>query len=503
MKKNYILFICFILPLLSSSQDRGNIWCFGDSAGIDFNNLNNPIPINTGLRTRGSCASISDTTGNLLFYAGDRTNTAGDYTTLVYNNEHNVMPNGDSIVGEGWYNEIIILPMPENDSIFFLFVISTALGPGGLYYSIINMNADSGRGNVISKNNQLQIFSIVDCLNAIKHGNGRDWWLMFRRYDGTNTTTNNEFYSYLISPNGITNFQMQQVGSLANTGLGQLKFNSTGDRMVFNSFKGTLELFEFDRCTGVISNSQVIFLENSGPPWPARWSSEFSPDGNYLYVCNNPDSTFLYQYDLNSTNISSSQILLWMIPKEIQRNSGGLLKLGPNNKIYFSSVYYNGFFPYPYPDSVYNMYNMNLGVIHFPDSLGTLCDFQPYSFYLGGKRTYWGLPNNPDYDMPALTGSPCDSLTSISDIPISSEAELFVYYASDWQTAFINANKIKGTNYHLEVFDLLGKSIFRESGKMIPPYYTKNLNCAGFAKGMYVVNLVTNKEKITKRFIVQ
>jgi hypothetical protein len=146
---------------------------------------------------------------------------------------------------------------------------------------------------------------------------------------------------------------------------------------------------------------------------------------------------------------------------------------------------------------------MNLSVINTPDSLGISCDLQPFSFSLGGQRSYAGLPNNPDYDMPALSGSPCDSLTSISETSTFSDPELLVYYASDWQTAFINANKLKGTTYHLEVFDLLGKSIFRESGKMIPPYFTKNLNCTGFAKGMYVVNLVTNKEKMTKRFIVQ
>ncbi|MBL0341878.1 MAG: hypothetical protein IPP71_13625 [Bacteroidetes bacterium] len=58
-------------------------------------------------------------------------------------------------------------------------------------------------------------------------------------------------------------------------------------------------------------------------------------------------------------------------------------------------------FPYPYPD-IYNMYNMNLSVINQPDSLGATCDFQPYSFYLGGKRTYVGLPNNPDYELGPL-----------------------------------------------------------------------------------------------------
>ena len=52
----------------SYSQNRNNIWCFGDSAGIDFNQTV-AAPINTNLDTRGSCTSIADSTGNLLFYA--------------------------------------------------------------------------------------------------------------------------------------------------------------------------------------------------------------------------------------------------------------------------------------------------------------------------------------------------------------------------------------------------------------------------------------------------
>src|SRR5215216_1283827 len=102
-----------LFPLLISlfsfssfSQSRNNIWCFGDSAGIDFSNLNNPVPIFTSLDTRGSSASISDSLGNLLFYANTRATIAGN-TTLVWNMQNQLMENGDSIVGEGWYKELI------------------------------------------------------------------------------------------------------------------------------------------------------------------------------------------------------------------------------------------------------------------------------------------------------------------------------------------------------------------------------------------------------------
>lgn len=147
---------------------------------------------------------------------------------------------------------------------------------------------------------------------------------------------------------------------------------------------------------------------------------------------------------------------------------------------------------------------MNLSVINSPDLPGVSCDIQPYSFYLGGKRTYWGLPNNPDYDLGPLVGSPCDTLVSTSEIISAHSApELFVYYAPAWQSAFINAQHLSGNRFVLEVYDAMGKQIIRESGALHPPYFTKNLNCNGYAKGMYVVRLQTEKEKLVKRFVVE
>jgi hypothetical protein len=70
-------------------------------------------------------------------------------------------------------------------------------------------------------------------------------------------------------------------------------------------------------------------------------------------------------------------------------------------------------FGWPYPDTstAYTTINNNLSVINYPDSLGTACDFQPFSFNLGAGRTYFGLPNNPDYELGAWVGSPCDTLS--------------------------------------------------------------------------------------------
>jgi len=89
---------------------------------------------------------------------------------------------------------------------------------------------------------------------------------------------------------------------------------------------------------------------------------------------------------------------------------------------------------------------MNLSVINSPDSLGVACNFQPYSFNLGGKRSYFGLPNNPNYDMPPDSGSICDTLSSvgISEIEITIMLRWFVSFINEWQKLFVNAQHIQG-----------------------------------------------------------
>jgi hypothetical protein len=140
--------------------------------------INNPIPFNSSLVTRGSCASVSNFSGNLLFYTNTRSGI-GNPSGLVWNSNHELMVNGDSITGSGWYNEMLIVNFPENDSLHYLVSIGVTF-PEGIVYSIIDMHQDGGLGSVVQKNIPLLGGLMVDCVTAIKHGNGRDWWIMVR-----------------------------------------------------------------------------------------------------------------------------------------------------------------------------------------------------------------------------------------------------------------------------------------------------------------------------------
>ena len=68
-----------LLSNIVIAQKQGNIWLFGEGAGLNFNS-GNPIPISGGqvygMPTQvgdypydEGCTSISDSSGNLLFYS--------------------------------------------------------------------------------------------------------------------------------------------------------------------------------------------------------------------------------------------------------------------------------------------------------------------------------------------------------------------------------------------------------------------------------------------------
>jgi hypothetical protein len=50
-----------------------------------------------------------------------------------------------------------------------------------LLFKIVNYKANNDSGIVIQKNIQLNNFPAFDALMAVRHGNGRDWWLIFQR----------------------------------------------------------------------------------------------------------------------------------------------------------------------------------------------------------------------------------------------------------------------------------------------------------------------------------
>lgn len=313
--KYIILGIILLIPKISCCQYTNNIWCFGDSAGINFK-TNPPTAITSGLLTKSGSASITDNFGNILFYGSasdDSIKSSGkDSSGILKNRLNATMQNGTNLYSE-WYHVMTIIPKSISDSTFYVFT-GGVLHSFGLYYSVVDLKQNTGLGAVVQKNVQLDTFPVFDGITAVKHGNGNDWWLLYQRWDALGSQQNNEFHLLLVDSSGIQMQSLQNIGSLHDNGAGDLSFNSNGTKMIYVEWRGMIELYYFDRFTGIILNPINIEPELSVNPVPYYTSAVFSSNGRILYVTSYQSvyhkASYLYQYDLTAANIAASRILL-------------------------------------------------------------------------------------------------------------------------------------------------------------------------------------------------
>ena len=106
------------------------------------------------MNARGSCATISDSLGNLLFYAASPDLELYQTPSLIdrgriYNKQHDKMDNGDTIFCQNWYREMLILPWP--DSVNKFVVVSSMTTPGAkISYSKVDLDYNNGLGKVVN-----------------------------------------------------------------------------------------------------------------------------------------------------------------------------------------------------------------------------------------------------------------------------------------------------------------------------------------------------------------
>ncbi len=354
MKKVFfILFFTFFIQQIFAQKEAA-IWYFGGNAGLDFNS-GTPVAIFDGLiDTKEGCSSISDSNGNLLFYSDGIT---------VWNKNHLPMPNGTGLFGDSSASQsAIIVPKPNDPDIFYIFTTSSVENPLGTHYSTINITLNGGLGDVTSKNTLL-LTEGTEKLTAVKHANNTDVWVI------THDANNNSFLAYLVTSTGVSTSPVTtNIGldlgiknGLVNK-VGIIKASPDGTKIAITHRLVGAEILDFDASTGILSNPQFLSDETG-----LLYGLEFSPSGRFLYLGKHE---FIYQYDLNATNIVTSAMV-------INNNdySTGALQLGIDGKIYICQ------------------YGKDyLSVINNPENLGTACNYVHNGINLGSGISYLGLP---------------------------------------------------------------------------------------------------------------
>src|ERR1017187_7952449 len=349
MKKIVLLLAIILIGVCGYTQPppQNWNWYFGYNCAINFSS-GNPIALpNSAIHTEEGCATISDTAGNFLFY------TDG---VSVWNKNNVQMPNGFGLYGyTSTTQSALIVPKPDSSNIYFIFTADYQGQAHGINYSEVDITLNSGMGDVTVKNVQL-ITPACEKLVAIKHCNGLDYWVIAQGFNDSS------IYSYLVSPSGVTLPIITNIGIHDYIGIGYLKASPNGKKIVSAVlYKDTIQLFDFDNSTGILSNN--IHL-----PFGA-YGVSFSPDNTKLYTLGGP----LYQYDISSNNqstIISSQYLV------ATYSNYGALQLGPNNKLYIAESWTH-----------------NIDVINFPNISGAGCNYQYNAVNFGTDECIFGLPN--------------------------------------------------------------------------------------------------------------
>lgn len=366
--RKLILIGFFLSMLVSHAQGEANIWYFGQNAGIDFNS-GTPVALTNGqLVTDEGCATISNASGQLLFYTDGIT---------VYNKNHVVMMNGNGLMGHPSSTQsATIVPKPGSNNLYYIFTTDNEHDPNGFRYSIVDMNLDGGNGAVTSDKNILVYTPTIENLGITKHGNGQDYWII------THGWNSNSFIAYQLTATGLNLTPViTNIGAIITGGptdfvaAGTIKISPSGSKLAFTSVSDIAQLFNFNNITGVLSN-EITLISEPGELYGAA----FSPDESLLYISNSFGK--IHQFNLNATNIPSSKITIH------NSNIPGQMQVGPDNKIYvaFGSRFY-------------------LGVINNPNVIGMGCNFQMDGFYLGGKKSKQGLPsfNQSFFFTPSIT----------------------------------------------------------------------------------------------------
>ncbi|HNM26002.1 MAG TPA: T9SS type A sorting domain-containing protein, partial [Saprospiraceae bacterium] len=255
---------------------------------------------------------------------------------------------------------------------------------GPLYYTVIDMSLENGKGAVVSKNNVL-LDASLEPFAAVRHGNGRDWWLVVPKY------ATNRYYRFLLSPEGLNNAGDQQIGpALTCKQIRPSVFSPDGAHFAKSQNCGVCVL-DFDRCSGFFANPRLM----SWPPHAFGGGGvAFSPNSEVLYATT---QMAILSADLTAPTPQLDTAVAW---NAIAGNSLSLMQYGPDGKLYIGNMGRS---------SNYHVF----GNLNNPDPA---LDFQIQGLALPVQvvRT---LPNYPNFRLLDLAGSACDTLninTSIS-----------------------------------------------------------------------------------------
>lgn len=374
MKKVAIISLTLIvlisLTAFSHAQKEANMWFFGRDAAVDFNG-GLPVVLDPPPMAHGAFfgySTMCDSAGNLMMICTQE---------KIYNRDFEVYENSDIPNNHfGASQGSVIVKKPGSDNLYCVFSIASYTHYG-IYYWIIDMNLDNGKGEVIESMVLVPEGSDASSkILAVNHVNNRDIWIITRKY------LESSYAAFLLTDEGlnltpvITPVFTREI----NNRSGNMKVTHDKKYLVaayndeggpHDDFFKSFDICRFNASTGIVDHLYVVSSYAISPFLEAN-SVEFSPDSKYLYL-NHRYTAFgeeyyeIYQYDMSlledSTQFVDSGI-------KITEKGGSGLQLARDGKIYCGLRYW--------PETImeHNADHDYLNVINKPWIRGTGCDYR-------------------------------------------------------------------------------------------------------------------------------
>jgi gliding motility-associated-like protein len=386
--KLYILF--FILSINTFSQRETDHWYFGGKAGLHFNKGNVDVLEDSQMTVLNGSSSISDTQGNLLFYTDGQT---------IWNKNHEIMTNGEGLNGELDNTQAtIIVPKPNSTNTFYVFntrktELSTPLVYPMIYHSEIEFSTRNPLGWVKYKNMPLT-HSTTNKITAVHHSNGKDIWVITY---GSNAyeAENDIFYAIKVTEDGVerpfVKTQLEYV-KYENSFDGEMKISPDGSTIALYN-DGLIRFFNFDSTTGVLSKLKYVTIAEFGGAGYAAYGLTFSPDSKLLYYSASYSGQNYNIMQLEVANLDENYRGTPVYSGPLDRLQSSI-NLSTDGKIYIAQSNYKNILDV---NGYYIGYELvpleTISIVHEPNKIGALANYEHEAINLKNGFSYRGLPN--------------------------------------------------------------------------------------------------------------
>ncbi|MBL4657276.1 MAG: hypothetical protein JKX73_04695 [Flavobacteriales bacterium] len=444
--KCLLVLTCTYASLSDFAQNESNVWYFGNGAGLNFNSGQPKVLQGGSLFTTEGCASISDKSGNILFYTDGIT---------VWNANNKTMANGKGLKGNASSTQsALIVPKPGSSTLYYVFTVGEKAHKDGLTYSVVDMSSGQkaverfknnehfvapdikvnlGEGKVIEKNNKL-FAPASEKLTAVKHSNGKDYWVVAHEWNS------NAFVAIPVTELGIGTPVITKIGlfhgdasnNKTKESIGYMRTSPDGKKIasaICYKDRNDVELLDFDNSDGTFSNN-VAFASGG-----YAYGLAFSPDNTKLYVTFLEGPAGIIQYSIPGANLTSESLLasaVQVVPNK-EAFTFGAIQIGPDGKLYIAKT------------------GSNLDVIHNPNEAGKRCNYEAAAVDLGKGNCTYGLPNNIATSSEVSLGNDTVICQGVLEIDAPKYQDATYLWSTGESTQSINVSK-SGT-YKVQVYN--------------------------------------------------